>query len=68
MQSISKFNKEFRFSLRIVDIYSKYAWVIPLKDTKGTAITDDFQKNLKESNRKPKKIWINKGSDFIIDQ
>ena len=56
MQLISKFTKGFRFSLCIVDIYSKYAWVIPLKNEKGITITNAFQKILKESNRKPNKM------------
>ena len=46
MQLISKFNKEFRFLLCVIDIYSKYAWVIPLKDKKGITITNAFQKFL----------------------
>ena len=45
------------------DIYSKYAWVILLKDKKGTT-TNTFQKNLNDSNRKPNKTWIDKGSKF----
>ena len=61
---ISKFNKEFRFLLCVIDIYSKYAWVIPLKDKKGITITNAFQKILDESNRKPNKIWVDKGSEF----
>ena len=46
MQLISKFNKGFRFLLCVVDIYRKYAWVIPLKDKNGITITNAFQKNL----------------------
>ena len=64
MQLISKFNKGFRFLLCVIDIFSKCAWVVPLKDKKGITITNDFQKILKKSNRKPNKIWIDKGSDF----
>ena len=64
MQLISKSNKEFRFLLCVIDIYSKYACVIPLKDKKGITITNAFQKILKESNRKPNKIWVDKGSEF----
>ena len=56
MQLINKFNKGFRFSLCVIDIYSKYAWVIPLKDKKGITVTNAFQKILEESNRKPNKI------------
>ena len=56
MQLISKFNKGIRFLLCVIDIFSKYAWVIPLKDKKGITITNAFQKILDESNCKPNKI------------
>ena len=65
MQLISKINKGFRFLLCVIGIFSKYAWVVPLKDKKGVTITNAFQKILKESNRhKPNKIWVDKGSEF----
>ena len=64
MQLISKFNKGFRFLLCVIDIFSKYAWVVPLKDKKGVSIVDAFQKTLDNSGRKPNKIWVDKGSEF----
>ena len=64
MQLISKFNKGFRFSLCVIDIFSKYAWVISLKDKKGISIVNAFQKILDDSKRKPNKIWVDKGSEF----
>ena len=64
IELISKFNKGFRFLLCIIDIFSKYAWVVPLKDRKGISIVNAFQKILKESERKPNKIWVDKGSEF----
>ena len=64
MQLLSKFNKGFRFLLCVIDIFSKYAWVIPLKDKKSISIVNAFQIILKEFNRKPNKIWIDKGSEF----
>ena len=64
MQLISKLNKRFRFLLCVIDIFSKYAWVVPLKDKKGISIVNAFQKILKESDRKPNKIWVDKGSEF----
>ena len=60
----SKFDKRFRFLVCVIDIYSKYAWVIPLKDKKGITTTHAFQKILKESNRKPNKIWVDKYGEF----
>ena len=64
MQLIKKFNKGFRFLLCVIDFFSKYAWVVPLKDKKGASIVNAFQKILKESDRKPNKIWVDKGSEF----
>ena len=64
MQLISNFNKGIRFLLCAIDIFGKHAWVIPLKDKKGIAITNAFQKILKESDRKSNKIWVDKGSIF----
>ena len=64
MKLINNFNKGFRFLLCSIDIFSKYAWVVPLKDKKGVSIVDAFQKILNDSNRKPNKIWVDKGSEF----
>ena len=57
-------NKGFRFLLCVIDIFSKYTLVAPLKDKKGVSIVDAFQKILDNSNRKPNKIWVDKGSEF----
>ena len=51
---MSKFNKGFRFLLCVIDIFSKYAWVVPLKDKKVITITNALQKIIKESNTKTK--------------
>ena len=59
---ISKFNEEIAFI--IIIIFSKYTRVISLKDEKSITITNAFEKNLKESNRKPNKIWMNKAIEF----
>ena len=64
MQLISKFNKEICFFLYVIDMFSKYTSVIPLKDREGSIITDFFQKILKQSNYKSNKIWVDKGSEF----
>ena len=64
MQLISKCNKGFRFLLCVIDIFSKYAWVVFLKDKKGVSIFNAFQSILKQSNRKQNKIWVDKGSEL----
>ena len=66
MQLLSKFNKRSRFLLCAIDIFSKYARVVPLKDKKGISIANAFQKILDKSGRKPNKIWVDKASVFTI--
>ena len=50
MQSLSKYNKGIKYLLCAIDLFSKYAWVVPIKNKKGISIVDAFQKILKESN------------------
>ena len=66
MQLISKFNKGFRFLLCVIDIFSKYAWVIPLKDKKGVSIVDTFQKILGDSKKNQTKYGLIKEVNFTI--
>ena len=44
-------------------MFNKYAWVVPIKDKKGTSIVNAFQKIISEG-RKPNKIWVDQGSEF----
>ena len=64
MQMIDKFDRGFWFLLGVINIYSKYASVIPLKGKKGITITNAFQKNLDERNSNPNGIWVDKGNEF----
>ena len=64
MQLLSRYNKGIRFLLSVIHILSKYAWVVPLKDKKCISIVAAFQSILKQSNRKPNKIRVDKGSEF----
>ena len=64
MHLISKLNKGICFLLCIVDIFSKYAWVIPSKNKKDITISNPVQKILDEFNCKTRKIWVDKGSEF----
>ena len=64
MQVISNFNKGFRLLSCVMDIFSKYAWDVPLKDKKGVSIVDAFEKILGDSKRKPNKIWVDKSSEL----
>ena len=64
MQSLSRKNKGIKYLLCVINLYSKYAFVIPLKDKKGISIVNAFDKIIKESNRKPSKIWVDQGGEF----
>ena len=64
MQSLSRKNRGIKYLLCAIDLYSKYAFVIPLKDKKGISIVNAFNKIIKQSNRKPIKIWIDQEGEF----
>ena len=63
MQSLSKYNKGIKYLLCAIDLFSKYAWVVPLKDKRGISIVNAFQKIISKG-RKPNKIWVDQGSEF----
>ena len=64
MQDFSKDNDGFRYLLTVIDVMSKYAWAVPLKDKTGNSVTAAFEKIVKESGRKPMKLWVDKGKEF----
>ena len=64
MQSLSRKNKCIKYLLCAIDLYSKYAFVIPLKDKKGISIVNAFDTLIKQSNRKPNKMWVDQGGEF----
>ena len=63
MHSLSKYNKGIKYLLCAIDSFSKYVWVIPIKDKKGTSIVNAFKKIIPEK-RKPNKIWVDQDSEF----
>ena len=65
MQSLSKYNKGIKYLLCAIDLFSKYAWVVPIKDKKGTSIVNACKKIILEGSeadfkgrRKTNKIWV----------
>ena len=64
MQSLRRKNKGIKYLLCAIDLYSKYAFVIPLKDKNGISIVNAFNKIIKQSERKPNKIWVDQGGEF----
>ena len=64
MQSLSRKNKGIKYLLCTIDLLSKYAFVVPLNDKKGISIVNAFDKKIKQSKRRPNKIWVDQGSEF----
>ena len=68
--SLSKYNNNYKFILTVIDIFTKYAWAIPLKNKSGLSITNGFKIVLSEhpqggsEPRKPEKLWVDRGSAF----
>ena len=63
MQSLNKYNKGTKYLLCAIDLFSKYAWVVPLKEKRGISIFNAFQKIISKG-RKPNQIWIDQGGEF----
>ncbi len=64
MQEWSKQNKGFRYMLNVIDVFSKYAWSIPLKDKTMKTTLDALKRIGKQSNRIPRHIWVDEGKEF----
>ena len=64
MQLLSKYNKGIKYLLRVIDLFSKYAFAILLKNKKSASIVNAFQKILEKSGRKPNKIWVDQRGEF----
>ena len=63
-QSLSKKNKGIKYLLCAIHLFSKYVFVVPLKDKKGISIVNAFNKIIKQCNRNPNKIWVDQGREF----
>ena len=64
MREWEKQNKGYKYLLNVIDVFSKYAWSIPMKNKTGLTTLDAFRKIVKESGRIPKHIWVDKGKEF----
>jgi len=63
MQKFSKWNKGYKYLLMVIDVFSKYGWIIPLKDKKGETVMNAF-KTIFNDGRKPEYLWVDKGKEF----
>ena len=71
VQSLSKYNKAIMYFLCAINLFSKYAWVVPIEDKEETSIVNAFKKIISEKSeveskgwRKTNKIWVDQGSEF----
>ena len=64
MQWNSKENKGVKYLLNVIDVFSKFVWSVPIRDKTGKSIVEAFQHIINESNRKPKKLWVDQGTEF----
>ena len=61
-QPISKYNNGAKYHLSVIDIFSKYGWMLPLKSKTGLEVASALERVFKE--RKPDKLWVDKGTEF----
>ena len=64
MESLPSTNKNVKYLLCAIDVFTKYAWVEPLKDKKGKTVFNAFTKIVNESNCKPNRLWVDQGREF----
>ena len=62
MQAFSKFNRGVKYLLAVIDTFSKYGWLRPLKDKTGKSVALALETIFKE--KKPEKMWVDKGKEF----
>ena len=62
MQAFSKDNSGIKYLLTVIDIFSNFVWIVPLKQKTGQEVAHAFSKILRE--RKPCKVWVDKGKEF----
>ncbi len=64
LQDVARENNGYKYTLNIVDVFSKFAWCIPLKSKSANDVLEAFKSVFEDSQRKPNLIWVDKGSEF----
>ena len=64
MTSLSEYNSDYKYILTCIDVLSKYAWAVPLKNKTGLTLIDAFKQILKNG-RKPHLLQTDKGTEFL---
>ena len=64
ISSLARFNKGYKYLLTCIDVFSKFAWVVPLKNKTGESLVNGFQSTL-DLGRTPGKVQTDKGTEFL---
>lgn len=64
MQAFTKYNSGVKYLMSVIDVFSKYGWIVPLKDKTGSSVAGALRKIFESSGRKPEKLWVDKGKEF----
>ena len=64
MNKLSRFNKGYKYLLTVIDVFSKYGWIIPLKNKTGASVANGLKLIFKQDNRMPTRILTDKGKEF----
>jgi len=65
MQAFTKFNRGMKYILIVINIFSKYGWIMPLEDKRENAVSNALKRIFKEG--KPNKMWVDKGKEFVME-
>ena len=64
IHQLARQNRNFRYILVVLDIFSRFAWARPLKDKTGSSVASALQDIITSAGRQPKKIWSDRGTEF----
>ena len=64
MQKLSKWNKDYKYLLMVLDLFSKYGWIVPFKTKIGLEVSKSFGTIFEKAKAKPKKLWVDKGKEY----
>jgi hypothetical protein len=65
MNDLKEDNDGYRYILTVIDVFSRYAWAVPIKTKDGDTVLNAFKKITTESKRMPKRLWVDQGKEFV---
>jgi hypothetical protein len=68
MGKFAKYNRGFKYLLTIIDTFSKYGWIVPLKDKSANSVVEAFESVFKRSGRILERLWTDKGTEFYNEK